>query len=83
VTFFVTTCRGITVTIICPGPVTTGVPGGIRVLYGAKGLIQRVEVDDSRRMRQARAVELVANAMAAGLDEVWLAKHPVLLMSEW
>jgi len=33
-------------------------------------------------MSQGRMVELVANAMAAGLDEVWLAKHPVLLMSE-
>jgi hypothetical protein len=33
-------------------------------------------------MSPARAVQLMANAMAAGVEEAWLAKQPVLTMGE-
>lgn len=64
-------------TIICPGPVS-GPADAPRVLYGPKGLIQRIEPQDKKRLDSARAVVLIANAMAAGVLECWLAKQPVL-----
>lgn len=54
-----------------------------RSLYGPKGPIQRHEVPDSKRMPASRAAVLIANAMAAGVAECWLAKQPVLLMGEF
>lgn len=74
--------KGIGVTIVCPGPVAP--PAGEaspRSLYGPKGPIQRMEVPDSKRMPASRAVQLIANAMAAGVSECWLARQPVLLMA--
>ena len=70
-------------TVVCPGPVAP--PDGEaspRSLYGPKGPIQRQEVPDSKRMPATRAAELIANAMAAGVSECWLARQPVLLMGE-
>jgi len=54
-----------------------------RSLYGPNGPIQRHEVPDSKRMPASRAAVLIANAMAAGVAECWLAKQPVLLMGEF
>jgi hypothetical protein len=68
---------------VCPGPVAP--PAGEaspRSLYGPKGAIQRQEVPDSKRMPASRATQLIANAMAAGVSECWLARQPVLLMGE-
>lgn len=77
-------CRGIGVTIVCPGPVAPPVgEASPRSLYGPKGPIQRQEVPDSKRMPASRAALLIANAMAAGVSECWLARQPVLLMGEW
>jgi hypothetical protein len=42
-----------------------------------------MEVSDSKRMPASRAVQLIANAMAAGVPECWLARQPVLLMGEF
>uniref|UniRef100_A0A383WEJ1 Ketoreductase domain-containing protein n=1 Tax=Tetradesmus obliquus TaxID=3088 RepID=A0A383WEJ1_TETOB len=72
--------KGISVTVICPGPVgsSSDTP---RVLFGPKGKISRLEQQDKRRMAPARAVQLMANAMAAGVEEAWLAKQPVLTMA--
>jgi hypothetical protein len=76
-------CRGIGVTIVCPGPVAPPVGAASpRSLYGPKGAIQRQEVPDSKRMPASRAALLIANAMAAGVSECWLARQPVLLMGE-
>lgn len=70
-------------TIVCPGPVAPNAgEGTTRSLYGPKGPIQRQEVPDSKRMPAPRAVELIANAMAAGVAECWLARQPVLTMGE-
>jgi hypothetical protein len=52
------------------------------VLFGPKGRISRLEQQDKRRMAPERAVQLMANAMAAGVEEAWLAKQPVLTMGE-
>lgn len=52
------------------------------MLFGPKGKISRLEQQDKRRMAPARAVQLMANAMAAGVEEAWLAKQPVLTMGE-
>jgi hypothetical protein len=71
------------VTIVCPGPVAPNAgEGTTRSLYGPKGPIQRQEVPDSKRMPAPRAVELIANAMAAGVAECWLARQPVLTMGK-
>lgn len=79
-----TGCRGIGVTIVCPGPVAQAVgEASPRSLYGPKGPIQRLEVPDSKRMPAARAAQLIASAMAAGVSECWLARQPVLLMGEY
>ena len=76
--------RGIGVTIVCPGPVASPVgEASTRSLFGPKGPIQRHEVPDSKRMPASRAAQLIANAMAAGVSECWLAQQPVLLMGEW
>jgi hypothetical protein len=48
----------------------------------SQGPIQRQEVPDSKRMPAVRATQLIANAMAAGVSEAWLARQPVLLMGE-
>lgn len=69
---------GVGVTIICPGPVATGAPGKPRVVFGPAGPITRTELADAKRMAPARAAALVADAMAAGVSEAWLAKQPVL-----
>jgi NAD(P)-dependent dehydrogenase (short-subunit alcohol dehydrogenase family) len=81
VAILVLVARGIGVTVICPGPVgsTSDTP---RMLFGPKGKISRLEQQDKRRMAPARAVQLMANAMAAGVEEAWLAKQPVLTMGE-
>lgn len=74
--------KGISVTIVCPGPVAPPVGEvSTRSLYGPNGPIQRHEVPDSKRMPASRAAVLIANAMAAGVAECWLAKQPVLLMA--
>ncbi|WIA36880.1 hypothetical protein OEZ86_008130 [Tetradesmus obliquus] len=72
--------KGISVTVVCPGPVgsSSDTP---RVLFGPNGKISRLEQQDKRRMAPARAVQLMANAMAAGVEEAWLAKQPVLTMA--
>jgi hypothetical protein len=52
------------------------------VLFGPKGRITRPEQQDKKRMAPGRAVQLMANAMAAGVQEAWLAKQPILTMGE-
>jgi hypothetical protein len=39
-----------------------------------------MEVQDGQRMPSFRAAVLIATAMAAGLQECWVARQPVLLM---
>ncbi|KAG1664699.1 hypothetical protein FOA52_006674 [Chlamydomonas sp. UWO 241] len=74
--------RGVSVTICCPGPVSSGsdVPVERRV-YGPTGMVSRTEEPNPKgKVAPQRYAQLVANAAAAGLDECWIAKHPVLLV---
>eukprot|EP00199_Chlamydomonas_sp_CCMP681_P002667 CAMPEP_0119109782 /NCGR_PEP_ID=MMETSP1180-20130426/23323_1 /TAXON_ID=3052 ORGANISM="Chlamydomonas cf sp, Strain CCMP681" /NCGR_SAMPLE_ID=MMETSP1180 /ASSEMBLY_ACC=CAM_ASM_000741 /LENGTH=342 /DNA_ID=CAMNT_0007095743 /DNA_START=116 /DNA_END=1144 /DNA_ORIENTATION=+ len=73
---------GVGVTICCPGPVAA-LPGAApRAVYGPTGLISQAgEKSSSGRMAPQRYVELVAAAAAHGVDEAWIAKHPVLAIA--
>ena len=72
--------RGVTVTIACPGPIFSGSLEP-RTLFGPEGLVTRPAdaSGSSKKVTMARAVHLICSAAAHGLDEVWIAKHPVLL----
>ncbi|GAB4814418.1 hypothetical protein N2152v2_001464 [Parachlorella kessleri] len=75
--------KGVGVTICCPGPVTAsqGGEGRPRQVYGPAGIKEQVAVDKVKeRVPVARAAELIATAAYHGLDEAWIALHPVLLM---
>eukprot|EP00877_Chromochloris_zofingiensis_P006070 jgi/Chrzof1/1716/Cz10g18120.t1 len=70
--------QGVGVTICCPGPIGTGSEETPRVIYGAEGLISQHSADTKGRLSPARCAQLIANAMAHGVNECWIAKHPVL-----
>ncbi|PNW86961.1 hypothetical protein CHLRE_02g103100v5 [Chlamydomonas reinhardtii] len=69
---------GVGVTMCCPGPVATGSEETPRVVYGANGRIVQNNTGASNRLDPARAAQLIASAAAHGVDEAWIAKHPVL-----
>ena len=72
---------GVGVTVCCPGPLATGGDGKPRVVYGRDGLIQQAATGmSSRRVSAPAAAQLLATAAYHGLDECWIAYHPVLLM---
>ena len=75
-------CRGITVTICCPGPVATGSPDQPRSIYDGRGLITTHSGDSKKRMSPARVAELIGSATYHKVDECWIARHPVLLMGK-
>ncbi|KAG2484642.1 hypothetical protein HYH03_016595 [Edaphochlamys debaryana] len=66
------------VTICCPGPVATGSAETPRVVYGPNGRIVQNNTGSSNRHDPARTAELIASAAAHGVDEAWIARHPVL-----
>ncbi|EFJ41781.1 hypothetical protein VOLCADRAFT_83968 [Volvox carteri f. nagariensis] len=68
------------VTICCPGPVATGSEELPRVVYGPAGRIVQNATGSSNRLDPARAAQLIASAAAHGVDEAWIAQHPVLAM---
>ncbi|EFN55180.1 hypothetical protein CHLNCDRAFT_134329 [Chlorella variabilis] len=73
--------RGVGATVCCPGPLATGLDGKPRVVYGASGLIMQANTGMSKkRVSAGRAAELIARAAYHGLDECWIAYHPVLLL---
>lgn len=72
-------CRSnVHVTLVCPGPVATGSEATPRVVFGPTGRITQNSTGGSNRMRPERTAQLIAAAAAHGLDEVWIALHPVL-----
>lgn len=66
----------------CPGPVATGSEATPRVVYGPTGRIVQNATGSPNRNDPARCVEMIANAAAHGVDEAWIAKHPVLGMGK-
>lgn len=77
-------CRGVTVSLCCPGPAATGSPNQPRSIYSGTGLITTASSskDSSKRMAPARVAELIGKAAYYKVDECWIAKHPVLLLGE-
>ncbi|GLC37615.1 hypothetical protein PLESTB_001667600 [Pleodorina starrii] len=71
---------GVGVTLCCPGPVATGSAEAPRVVYGPTGRITQNATGSSNRLDPARAAQLIASAAAHGVDEAWMARHPVLAM---
>ena len=65
---------------ICPGPVDTPFMRNIfseKMASSFKSAAQTHRAGGDR-VRAERCAELVAVAMANKLDEVWIAKHPIL-----
>ena len=77
-------CRGITVTIACPGPVATGTEATPRNVFSSQGLTAKHEErgGSKKRLGPARVAALIARAAYNRLDMCWIAKHPVLLLGE-
>ena len=75
-------CRGITVTIACPGPVATGTEDAPRNVFSSEGLTAKHEErgGSKKRLSPTRVAELIARAAYNRLDMCWIAKHPVLLL---
>ncbi len=76
--------RNVGITICCPGPVSSGSEVATeRSVYGPDGMITRTEEPNPKgKVHPRRYAQLVANAAAHGVDECWIAKHPVLLVGE-
>lgn len=76
-------CRGVGVTICCPGPIATGTDGKLRNVYGASALVQHAETSAAvkKRMDPARTAAWIGAAAYHGLDEAWISKQPVLALS--
>ena len=76
--------RDVGITICCPGPVGSGSDVPVeRSVYGPEGMITRTEEPRAKgKVHPKRYAQLVANAAAHGVDECWIAKHPVLLVGE-
>ena len=74
--------RGITATIVCPGPIATGTEGTPRNVFGAEKLTAKHEERGGARKRLAppRVAELIARAAYNRTDVAWIARHPVLLL---
>uniref|UniRef100_A0A7S0UUM4 NAD(P)-binding protein n=1 Tax=Polytomella parva TaxID=51329 RepID=A0A7S0UUM4_9CHLO len=68
------------ITIVLPGPVAS--PEASRTVYGNDGL-KEIPVDPAAKGRLPldRAVQHIAAAIAHGVDEAWISKHPVLAMA--
>ena len=79
-----TMCRGVTVTIACPGPVATGSEATPRNVFSSQGLTAKHEErgGSKNRLSPARVAALIARAAYNRLDMCWIAKHPVLLLGE-
>ncbi|GFR45808.1 hypothetical protein Agub_g7264 [Astrephomene gubernaculifera] len=69
---------GVGVTLCCPGPLATGSEEAPRVVFGPTGRIVQNATGAANRLEPGRAAQLIAAAAAHGLDEVWIARHPVL-----
>eukprot|EP01025_Chloroclados_australasicus_P003426 TRINITY_DN10806_c0_g1_i1.p3 TRINITY_DN10806_c0_g1~~TRINITY_DN10806_c0_g1_i1.p3 ORF type:complete len:180 (-),score=17.82 TRINITY_DN10806_c0_g1_i1:364-831(-) len=70
--------KGISVTMICPGPVASAQTDAKRTVYGPKGLITQDAGSQKGKVQHQRAVDLIALSVYKRLQEVWIAKHPVL-----
>jgi len=69
------------VTVCCPGPLATGFDGKPRIVFGSNGFIEQASTGMSKsRVPVRTAAALILKAAYHGLDECWIAYHPVLLI---
>lgn len=75
-------CRGIRVTVACPGPAATGEDDKPRKVYNATGLVTKPSSNSKskQRMKPSRVAELIGKAAYHRVHECWIAKHPVLAL---
>eukprot|EP00004_Rigifila_ramosa_P025693 TRINITY_DN7750_c0_g1_i1.p1 TRINITY_DN7750_c0_g1~~TRINITY_DN7750_c0_g1_i1.p1 ORF type:complete len:240 (-),score=52.79 TRINITY_DN7750_c0_g1_i1:21-740(-) len=72
--------RGVGVTLICPGPVTTEF--GAHVVSKVPGQADsKLPTKRTDQMSADRCAELMATAMANRVYEAWISPHPVLLFT--
>lgn len=73
--------RGVRVTLVCPGPINSeGEGGSARSVYGTAGRVPLpAQPRSSKKVDMPRCTQLVCAAAAHGVDEAWIARHPVLL----
>lgn len=72
--------QGISVTMVCPGPVVS--EGSLNAMTSKVGqAVGAHAVDDKQKISTARCSHLIAVAIANRLSEVWIARNPVLLFT--
>ena len=71
--------KNIHVTNVCPGPVKT--PVAENALDSRGGLHGKTDPMIENGMKVERCVELILIAVSNGLDEVWISRHPHLLVT--
>jgi len=72
--------HNILLTVACPGPVFTNLTSA--AFTGKSGQVYgEHQEQDKNRMSASRCAELMVTAIANGLSEVWISRHPVLLIT--
>eukprot|EP01012_Entosiphon_sulcatum_P014639 TRINITY_DN1964_c0_g1_i1.p1 TRINITY_DN1964_c0_g1~~TRINITY_DN1964_c0_g1_i1.p1 ORF type:complete len:320 (-),score=45.76 TRINITY_DN1964_c0_g1_i1:101-1060(-) len=71
--------RGISVTMVCPGPVVSD--GSATAITASGGTVGKANASDAGKMATARCVELIMTAIANELDEIWISQHPILFFT--
>eukprot|EP00892_Ulva_mutabilis_P004882 jgi/Ulvmu1/2766/UM014_0224.1 len=71
--------RGVGITVACPGPIAGA---DTRTVFGPYGkfIKEEDESGQSKKVPMDRCCELVSRAAAFGVQEAWIARHPVLLV---
>ncbi|KAK9846693.1 hypothetical protein WJX84_009409, partial [Apatococcus fuscideae] len=73
--------RGVGVTLCCPGPIAATHEGQMRAVWGAQGLTSKpAQLGSGSRLYPSRVASLIGTATYHGLQEVWISKHPILLL---
>mmetsp|Transcript_34240 Transcript_34240/g.97067 ORF Transcript_34240/g.97067 Transcript_34240/m.97067 type:complete len:417 (-) Transcript_34240:316-1566(-) len=74
--------RGVGVSLVCPGPVTADPSKPPRRVYGATGMVDGVDSgSSSARVTPERVAEMLGTAVYHNCPEVWVARHPVLVLA--
>ena len=72
---------GVSATVCCPGPFEPRPGGRQRSVFGPRGRVAQAHTGlSSNKVAVDRAADLIVTAAHHGLPEVWIARHPVLLM---
>ena len=71
--------RGVGVTVACPGPIAGA---DTRTVFGPRGKVLKEEekAGQGKKVPMERCCDLICRAAAFGVQEAWIARHPVLLV---